>query len=429
MRAVQGIPRGFWARGERWVAHGGSMAEIRVDGGEPDRFREVRERAAELLSGAEAHGPDDPRLAGRLRLYGGFSFRDDHRPAGSWTGFPQALFLLPRLELEGDAEGVGRLRIRASLGDGDDPERLRTRLGAELEALRERLLSDDGDTGGGGVGGRRAESERGPWEDAVREALRAIETGELSKAVLARTLDIETDRTVDPVAVARALWGQNRGTHVFLFEPVVGRALVGAAPETVATVRSRVFHATAVAGSTHTGENEEERRRLARALLESHKDRAEQRIVVEDMRERLEAHACSIRVEDEPHVLTLARIQHLETEIRARLDPEVHVLEVLGALHPTPAVCGLPRDAALRFLKEEEPFDRGWYAGPVGWFDDAGNGVFAPALRSGLAEGRTWRLFAGAGIVSGSRPSDEWEETRIKFEPVLQAIAASGVRR
>jgi hypothetical protein len=96
--------------------------------------------------------------------------------------------------------------------------------------------------------------------------------------------------------------------------------------------------------------------------------------------------------------------------------------QLVEALHPTPAVCGLPGDEALAFLREEEPFERGWYAGPVGWFDARGDGVFAPALRTAVAHGRSWRLFAGAGIVEGSRPDAEWEETRIKLEPVLRAL-------
>jgi menaquinone-specific isochorismate synthase len=140
---------------------------------------------------------------------------------------------------------------------------------------------------------------------------------------------------------------------------------------------------------------------------------------------RLGPLAEQIRADQEPHVLALARIQHLESEIRARVQGRT-VLELLEALHPTPAVCGYPRDEALEFLRGEEPFDRGWYAGPVGFFDEDGNGAFAPALRSAVAHGRTWRLFAGAGIVAGSRPELEWAETGIKFEPVLRALEASG---
>ena len=106
----------------------------------------------------------------------------------------------------------------------------------------------------------------------------------------------------------------------------------------------------------------------------------------------------------------------------------VHIMDVLAALHPTPAVCGLPRDSALSLLEREEPFERGWYSGPVGWFDSSGDGIFAPALRCAVAKGREWRLFAGAGIVGASDPALEWEETGIKFEPVLRALAASGAR-
>jgi isochorismate synthase EntC len=126
-------------------------------------------------------------------------------------------------------------------------------------------------------------------------------------------------------------------------------------------------------------------------------------------------------------VLTLARIQHLETEIRASVPAGTGVLDLVRLLHPTAAVCGLPRDAALSFLAEAEPFHRGWYAGPVGWMDGEGNGMFAPALRSAVLHDGVWRLFAGAGIVEGSVPSLEWEETAMKFTPIVEALAASGV--
>ena len=245
--------------------------------------------------------------------------------------------------------------------------------------------------------------------------------------VLARTLDVGTEGPVDPARVAAALQEMNRGSHVFFFEPRPGSALVGAAPETVATLRDGVFHATAVAGSIRRGETPREQAELAARLLASDKDRAEQRIALDDMVARLETVAHRIRTDPQPHVLTLARIQHLETEIRASVPADTGVLDLLRLLHPTPAVCGLPRDAALDFLAEEEPFERGWYAGPVGFFDGDGNGIFAPALRTGVLHGGSWRLFAGAGIVEGSRPALEWEETGMKLTPVLEALQSAGV--
>jgi isochorismate synthase EntC len=143
------------------------------------------------------------------------------------------------------------------------------------------------------------------------------------------------------------------------------------------------------------------------------------------MLERLDQVAEGVRAEPEPHVLVLPAIQHLESEISARAHSGTTVLEVLAALHPTPAVCGFPRDQAQELLAQEEGFERGWYAGPVGWFDLEGNGVFAPALRSAVLSDGSWRLFAGAGIVEGSSPDAEWTETAIKLETVLWALGAS----
>jgi menaquinone-specific isochorismate synthase len=176
------------------------------------------------------------------------------------------------------------------------------------------------------------------------------------------------------------------------------------------------------------GENQREQKQFAERLLASEKEGAEHRITLEDMVARLGPLAEDIEAQSEPQVLTLARLQHLETKIRARLPEGTSALNVLEALHPTPAVCGLPREAALEFLGEEEPFERGWYAGPVGWFDLDGNGVFVPALRCAVVRDLRWRLFAGAGIVEGSDPGLEWDETSIKFEPMLRALAASGAR-
>jgi menaquinone-specific isochorismate synthase len=276
------------------------------------------------------------------------------------------------------------------------------------------------------VAARTDEGNRIAWESAVERTLEAIARGEVSKAVLARTLDVELERPISPVDLVLALWRQHTGTHAFLFEPVAGRALLGAAPEAIVTLRGDEFAATAVAGSVASGETAEEQRRLAAEPLGSGKDRAEQRIVTDDMVSRLEAAGHTVDADPEPHVLTLARIQHLETEIRATVTEE-DALALVERLHPTPAVAGLPQQAALDFLARTEPFERGWYAGPVGWFDPEGDGHFVPALRMAVGDGRAWRLFAGAGIVEGSVPSSEWEETAIKFQPVLRALAECGV--
>ncbi len=428
LRHAAGHPRGFWARGQDWVAHRGVAAELRCEAGEEDdRFDAVASRARAMA--IDPVMPAGATRAPRVRFYGGFSFRDDHRAEGVWEAFPSALFHVPLFELEGDASGDAWLRARM-LVEPDATEGVFKRLRHRAEALRAELASaaEAGARVGPETAGTLTATDRTTWETAVDECLEAIRGGRVMKVVLARTLDVELERRLDPQCVVAQLWDSSRGSHVFMFEPEPGAALIGAAPETVATLRNGVFHATAVAGSIRRGATPREQAELAAKLLASDKDRAEQRIALDDMVSRLETVGHQIRTDPQPHVLTLARIQHLETEIRASVPETVGVLDLLHLLHPTPAVCGLPHEAAMDVLAEEEPFERGWYAGPVGWFDAEGNGIFAPALRTGVSAGNGWRLFAGAGIVEGSVPALEWEETGIKFEPMLGALESSGAR-
>jgi menaquinone-specific isochorismate synthase len=428
LRRSVGRARGFWARDDGWIAHAGEAATLEVMGREgEDRFSRVWEAARELL-----RPPDEEWEGGWSspgappRLYGGFSFREDHRPTGFWSGFPSARFLLPELELVQGSQGTWL--TAQTLTEPSREEFARERLRTLLEDSRRGLAEAPEPREPVSRAAARLETPRGVWESAVRKALAAMEGGDFTKVVLARILDVSTSRPLDPVEVLRHLREENTGAHVFLFEPEPGGPLIGAAPETVATLRRGDFAATAVAGSVPRGESADETRDHARRLLESTKDRVEHAIVVDDMVTRLEPHALEVHADPEPHVLTLARIQHLETHVRARAKDGETVLSLLEALHPTPAVCGYPTDRALEFLREEEPFERGWYAGPVGFFDAGGNGVFVPALRSAVARGESWRLFAGAGIVAASDPALEWEETGIKFEPVLRALSRSGAR-
>lgn len=427
LRHAQGQARGFWARADRWVAHRGIAAELRGSAGSGiDRYDAVA-AGARALALEPMIAPGAAR-APRVRFYGGMSFRPDHEAAGVWSEFPSWLFHVPAFELEGDDSGDAWLRARMLVA-ADADESVFGRLRRMAEELRAELSTHvEYQRGTTTLDAHAVATARESWEAAVETSLVAIRQGTISKAVLARTLDVDLDGPLDAVDVVESLWEVNRGSHVFLFEPTPGSAILGAAPETVATLRDGVFHATAVAGSIRRGDSPREQAELAARLLASDKDRAEQRIALDDMLARLETVAHRIRTDPQPHVLTLARIQHLETEIRASVPAEVGILDLLRLLHPTPAVCGLPRDAAMAFLSEEEPFERGWYAGPVGWFDADGNGVFAPALRTGVSTGSGWRLFAGAGIVEGSIPAMEWEETGIKFEPMLEALRGSGAR-
>ncbi len=413
----EGVPRGMWARGPRWAAHAGLLATFETGPGR-DRFAGIEAAVRARLGHWD--GVDS------LRVYGGFAFRDDHEPEGAWARFPVALFHLPRIEIDGEGSGLARLRVRCAVSGTLGEARQEAE--AEADRLTQQLAQRTEDPVPTPITGETEQAGWDAWKTAIESTLERISEGVISKAVLARTRDVRLKGKISPVDLVHSLWSQHTGTHAFFFEPQIGVALLGAAPEAIATLRDGRISATAVAGSTGVGETDSDRHELGNRLLKSAKDLAEHRSVVLDMVERLSPLADAVRAQEAPHVLSLARIQHLETEIEAVAPEGRSVLDLVEALHPTPAVCGVPRDAAEHVIHETEPFDRGWYAGPVGWFDTEGNGHFVPALRTAVGDGESWRLFAGAGIVQGSEPVSEWEETGIKFEPVLRALESCGAR-
>lgn len=408
-----GGARGFWARGDRWIAHAGVAT---MPGGDadlsiaphPDRLEALSELAAPVW---DRWGPG--------RLYGGLSFSERHEAHGVWEGFPSGRFQLPAVELVKEP-GISGSRLTARGTTVSEA--------SALADLWEARLVDAPAPGGPSrdIAAEPRGADRLRWTVTVRRALEEIASGGVGKVVLARALDVTTSGALDPAEVACLIWSENPSSHAFLFEPVPGHALVGGAPEVLAHKTGTRVRSTAVAGSTAVGATPGESTELARRLFDHPKDRAEHDFVVEGMVRKLEDLGCAVRRDVEPHVLTLARIQHLETKIEAAAPDGVTLLDLIGSLHPTPAVCGQPRDRALRFLEAHEGFERGWYAGPVGWVDHRDDGIFVPALRSAVCADGSWRLFAGAGIVDGSDPDLEWAETALKFQPVLRALVGAG---
>jgi menaquinone-specific isochorismate synthase len=427
LEALRGGPRGLWSRGDRWIAWGGEVARISSPSGGGSRFERVRRSAFEILEELGGNSDRLPSEGGTApsspgtwypRFFGGFSFLDGGAGEVGWAGFPSECFILPRFILEG-GRGVPRL-----LG-ADGEEEVRELAGHLSSGRREPDTSLPARVPGLTEAARPGSDEfPGRWNASVEEILEEIAAGRVEKTVLARHLDLRFPGAVDPVAAMRFLHEENDRANVFLFEPEPGRPFLGAAPELLAALSGRAFEATAVAGSIARGAGAEDDALMKDRLLQSRKDRGEHQVTVKDIVEVLEPHLISMAADADPQILSLARIHHLETEIRGSTREGVDILSLVEALHPTPAVCGRPRGAALELIRKSEQFDRGWYAGPIGWFDANGDGEFVPALRSAIGCGRDWRLYAGAGIVEGSNPREEWEETALKFEPAFRALRA-----
>ena len=264
--------------------------------------------------------------------------------------------------------------------------------------------------------------ETGDYRAAVTEALRRIEGGEFEKIVLARSLELTAPAPLHPLRLLNGLRQRFPDCYAFSVANGQGASFIGASPERLVRVRGGILETDALAGTVRRGTGAAEDAALGTGLLRSEKDRREQRLVLDSIRRRLEPLGLVLEHPAKPALLRLANVQHLHTPVRARLPEGVRLLDALAGLHPTPAVGGTPREAALAAIPELEGFVRGLYAGAMGWINARGGGEFFVGIRSALVRDRTATLYAGAGIVAGSDPQREYAETELKFRALLEAI-------
>ncbi|HEV2781715.1 MAG TPA: isochorismate synthase [Actinophytocola sp.] len=267
--------------------------------------------------------------------------------------------------------------------------------------------------------------EPGEFERCVGRAVAAL-GGELRKVVLARALRLTFDAPVEIRGLLGNLVRDNAAGYTYAVDlPSSGarRTLVGASPELLVRRRGVRVGANPIAGTLPRCADPADDRRNAEALLASAKDQDEHSVVVEAVVEALRPYCRRLSVAPEPSLVATPAVWHLSTRVTGQLiDPGVSALRLACALHPTPAVCGTPSDLARRTIAELEPFDRGFYAGAVGWCDASGDGQWAVAIRCAEVSGASLRLFSGAGIMPASQPHLELAETSAKFQTLLRAM-------
>jgi len=412
-------PQTVWATpGEASFATWGTATELTGNGA--DRFNEIQSTAAAVFS--EVDRPNDAPSVARPRLVGGFSFHDEHEPHAPWTGFPGATFVLPAIQVTvGD---TGAYLTVNEFGDGASPSSVRE----TIRTVRDRF--EDPATGADlvsrpGVESTERTTTREQWREQVEAAVDRIDAGDLEKVVLAQSLAATLGDDLPLASTLARLSETYTDCFRFAFSPPsqdrTESVFFGASPERLVTRQNGRLETGALASTIQRGDTPDEDEWLAGELQSNRKFVHEHELVVDSIRDQLEPVAENV-VSGERTVKKLASIQHLFTPIAADTKGETHVLDVVDALHPTPAVGGLPPDAALATIRETESFDRGWYAAPIGWFDAAGDGTFAVGIRSAVAEGDRATLFAGNGIVADSDPDVEWEEVLLKYRPILDHL-------
>ncbi len=260
------------------------------------------------------------------------------------------------------------------------------------------------------------------YTGAVAEAARRIRAGELRKVVLARTIEVSAGRAFDPRRLAHRVRAVDPEGFSFI-APTDDGVLVGASPELLVARQGVEVRAVPLAGSAPRSGDPQRDRANGDALAASAKDREEHAAVVDAIAAVLDPLCESLTWDPEPALHSTPNVWHLSTRFRGRLrEPAPTALELALALHPTPAVGGAPRAEALALMQQLEGFDRGSYAGPVGWVDAEGNGTWAIALRCALLRADRATLYAGAGIVGESDPDGELDETERKFRAFLDAL-------
>ncbi len=414
-----GEPHFYAERPSLQTAISGAEAVLSAEAGGPGRFAAVQRFVDDTLARTIAVG-DVTAPFGGPHFFTAFSFHDT---VEAGEPFPAARVFVPRWQV---ARAGERTTAVANLLVAPD---------ADLTALTQRVWRAHAkfrhfDYAGGpaalaapaAVTTPPQRREVGDYRAAVAAALREIEAGAFQKIVLARAQDVQAGRALHPLRMLNGLRQRFPDCYAFSLADGSGRSFIGASPERLVRVSQGVLQTEALAGSARRGAGASEDAALAATLLQSEKDLREQGLVLDSIRRRLEGLGLSPRHPATPTILRLANVQHLRTPVEAELGDRVRLLDAVAALHPTPAVGGTPREAAVARIRSLEGFPRGLYAGALGWMNARGGGEFFVGIRSALVEGAKARAYAGAGIVAGSSPDREFAETELKFAALLDAL-------
>lgn len=348
----------------------------------------------------------------------GRSFSDTAPADEVWTGFPREICTIPEIMIIRRGDRFAMHRCFEITGDTDVENIARRMDVAAFRNFRKMSRSLHDPLPAHATCTHYPDYES--WRRNIESILAAVSSGLIEKAVLARRTDYDFKTEIDPFSLLIRLMRQNRNGYAILYSPEPGSAFVSVTPERLFRRGGDRIEIDAVSSTVPRGTDDAEDRRLADALLRNDKFRREHWLVIDGVCEAIEPLCRDFPTVGDTAVLRLERIQHLATCIEGRLDSDVDDHRIIEALHPTPAVGGVARVAALRLLSSLEPFSRGWYASPAGIIT-AGDSEYAVAIRSAVVRGRRVSVFTGAGIVAGSDPEAEWNEINGKdiLRPLL----------
>jgi len=389
-----------------WVGVG-CLEKITADS--TDRFQRQKQQSASVFSKLTEPGFAN-LIPPRARFFGGFSFAEQTtNRASQWSHFSNSEFVLPKWSYEIDSDHAF---ITVYYPSTSEPETIRRRAFAHLAKIASNHFEPSRDL----LQLVEQADAASEWSERITSIQKSIESGEVGKVVAARQTELHGQRAIDVRNVLENLRQADPKSTIFSFPSGEG-VFIGATPETLVRKVNNQLYTEALAGTVNAESSNADNK-----LQNSDKDQDEHKFVRDYILSKIENLCVSLTVDPEPTLRRLKDVMHLCTAISGELADDRHILDLVEALHPTPAVAGMPVNVAQSMINQNEPFSRGWYSGPIGWFDRSGDGEFAVALRCGLINGSKAHLFAGAGIVRESETTSEYEETRLKQQPLLRAL-------
>ena len=419
---ARGNSRFYWESNREHIAFAGMGNAVEIVGFGQNRFQQVSAQITVLFANVVLLDKTANPLAAP-RIFGGFAFHKDHLPDHVWAGFEAAYFVLPHYQLV-SIDGQKWLTINVQLPLEETVDSIRDELESALWERIEYLQvveNDAQDLTQSIALKKHFPMNYETWETNIQAATQRMQHGELQKAVLARICELSFDHSINLDSALGYLAQNYVECYRFLFEPQAKQGFWGATPELLVRVAGEKVETMGLAGSIKRGTTPQEDEVYAQILLDDLKERYEHQLVVDQVRTTLESLTQTLIVHP-PEVYKLQNIQHIHTPMEGTLSEAKGILPLVEKLHPTPALGGAPRAKAMQAIADYEPFPRGWYAAPIGWIDYQMDGQFAVAIRSAMTrENRVW-LYAGAGIVADSQPQKEWDETALKFRPIMEAL-------
>lgn len=365
-----------------------------------------------------------PRDASNVIVMGGWGFARARRdPQGPWRDFSRVRWVVPALSVSSEG-GERRLTLNLSIGPSTRDRSLRATYRRLLQSLEHRAAGDAVPP----LESAESLPSRGRWVSLAERATDAIARGEMKKVVLSRAVELNFQAKVPASAVLRRLLVANPESTVFAIKRKES-VFVGAAPESLLAMKSGDVDVDCLAASSPRGADPASDAALSQRLLGDPKSLREHELVVQAAVSALSPIASRVEVPSGPVVKGLASIKHLYTPVRATLFEAGDVWKAAAALWPNPAICGEPREKAFRWIRMHEGLDRGWFSGVVGTFDAKGDQAkLAVGIRSGVIRGSRVTVYAGAGIVAGSDPTSELEETGWKLKTMGAALGIDAAR-